>query len=303
LSGSKYKVVHRMEAIISRRLCRVCLGQLLSARNSSYQTLSTSLHKPSPKGYQQLKSRSLASRQYSAETPKKTVKTVQGKINLADTVEKDSGGTKIPWIAIGVGSAFIALYGALRYRKSQAERELLEKQPLPMVKLSVGGPWELVNHDGQTMTEQDFRGQWVLYYFGFTHCPDICPDEVEKIVKAVNIVDNNKEIPNVKPLFITVDEDRDTKEVIKSYLAEFSPKFMGFTGTPEQIATIKKAYRVYSSKGPVDADNDYIVDHSIITYLVNPDGDTVMYFARDADMLDVARRIEKAMKLYQRLKS
>jgi protein SCO1/2 len=114
-------------------------------------------------------------------------------------------------------------------------------------------------------------------YFGFTHCPDICPDELDKMAA---IIDNVKAASDgaevMKPVFITCDPARDTPEVLKKYLAEFHPEIIGLTGTYQQVKQVCKAYRVYfSTPENVTAGEDYLVDHSIYFYLMDPEGDFV----------------------------
>ncbi|OXB81210.1 UNVERIFIED_CONTAM: hypothetical protein H355_005140, partial [Colinus virginianus] len=123
----------------------------------------------------------------------------------------------------------------------------------------LGGPFSLVSHEGQLKTNRDYLGQWVLIYFGFTHCPDICPEELDKMVEVVNEIDRIPSLPNLTPLFITIDPERDNEEAIARYVKEFSPKLVGLTGTRAQIDQVAKAFRVYYSEGPKDEDNDYIV--------------------------------------------
>jgi len=148
-------------------------------------------------------------------------------------------------------------------------------------KAAIGGPWQLTDMHGKSTKSTDFVGKWILIYFGFTNCPDVCPEELEKIVKYIDRVDDDPYLPSVKPLMISVDPERDTAEQLKSYLAEFSPKILGFTGTLDEVYRATRAYRVYYSPGPKDEDDDYIVDHSIISYLVNPKGEFTAYFGQN----------------------
>lgn len=134
------------------------------------------------------------------------------------------------------------------------------------------GPGRLqpADHRGQVRCKADFRARWVLLYFGFTHCPDICPDELEKLVQVVRQLRRRPRPPPVQPLFITVDPERTPWPPWPGgYVQDFHPRLLGLTGSTEQIAQVSRSYRVYYSAGPKDEDQDYIVDHSIAIYLAS----------------------------------
>ncbi|XP_003371356.1 cuticle collagen rol-6 [Trichinella spiralis] len=181
----------------------------------------------------------------------------------------------------------------------------LEKKRI-IGKSLIGGSWELVNHYGQPVKSEDFKGQWLLIYFGFTHCPDVCPDEIEKMCKIISILDKDKEFAIVKPLFVSVDPERDDPAAFAlisllhlRHTVEFSPKLLGLTGSEEQVNKICKAFRVYRSQGPRDQDDDYIVDHTIIMYLINPDGGFVDYYGQSRNAEEIANAIRTKIIIYE----
>lgn len=138
---------------------------------------------------------------------------------------------------------------------------------------AIGGPFQLMDHNGQAVREADFAGQFMLIYFGFTHCPDFCPTELQVMGNAVDAL--GPDGARVVPIFITVDPERDTPAHIKDYVAAFHPRMIGLTGTLAQIEAAAKAYKVYFKKQPGpggEAGDDYQVDHTVFVYLMGPDG-------------------------------
>lgn len=209
----------------------------------------------------------------------------------------------VTWKSLAITFAIggIAL-GAMKYLKKEKE-EMIEKERTKSIgRPALGGPFSLIDHNNKPSKSEDFLGQWVLIYFGFTHCPDICPDEIEKMIEVVDEIDKIKSIPNLTPLLITIDPDRDTPEAMAEYVKEFSPKLIGLTGTLPQIEQVSRAYRVYYSQGPKDEDNDYIVDHTIIMYLVGPDGEFVEYFGQNKRNVEISNSIAAYMRKYKKAK-
>jgi len=204
------------------------------------------------------------------------------------------------WRTLGIVLSVLIGFGLLQRHLENLRRHSQEKKVKESTAQSTVGGFSLVDQDGVRRTSQEFRGQWLLVYFGFTHCPDVCPDELEKLAKVVENIDENPEVPNIQPVFITVDPERDTRQVIKKYIAEFSPKFIGLTGTRPEIDAACKNYRIYSSVGPKDEDNDYIVDHTIIIFLLNPDGEFVEYFGRSMNASQVTERIQRHFSRWER---
>lgn len=200
------------------------------------------------------------------------------------------------WISLSLAGGIFAFawLGVDRFKKYKKEK--IDKSYLKSVgKPSIGGPFDLIDQDGKPFTSKDLLGKWVLMYFGFTHCPDVCPEELEKIVKVVDNIDKRRGKGSLIPVFITVDPDRDTPEAIKTYLKEFSTKFIGLTGDKRSIDNVSKRYRVYYSAGPKDKDSDYIVDHTIIMYLIDPQGQFCSYFGQNKTAAMISEDIDTEM--------
>lgn len=140
---------------------------------------------------------------------------------------------------------------------------------------AVGGPFTLTDQDGRTVTEADFKGKPFLVFFGFTHCPDVCPAALFDMSETFRRLGPDAE--QVSALFISVDPERDTPEKLKDYLQSFHPRISALTGTPEQIEAVTKAYKAYAKKVPLDG-GEYTVDHSAIVYLMDREGRFVAPF-------------------------
>lgn len=133
----------------------------------------------------------------------------------------------------------------------------------------VGGPFTLTSADGRTVTDQTYRGKWMLIYFGYTFCPDACPTALSNMSIALQKL--GSEADKLQPLFITVDPRRDTRRVMSAYLESFDPRIVGLVGTQAQTDAVAKTYRVYFEPHKDGGDN-YLIDHSAYFYLMDPDG-------------------------------
>jgi protein SCO1/2 len=158
----------------------------------------------------------------------------------------------------------------------------------------VGGPFSLTGTDGKSVTDADFRGRYMLVFFGFTHCPDICPAELQVIAQALDkLGDRGKQ---VVPVFITLDPKRDTPQVMGEYVKSFGPNFVGLTGSPEAIAAAAKAYRVaYAKIESKESAADYSVDHSALAYLMDPEGRYVTHFSYGTNAEQMAEKLSKIL--------
>src|SRR5689334_23583654 len=140
---------------------------------------------------------------------------------------------------------------------------------------AIGGPFKLIDQNGKPITDQDMKGEPFLVFFGFTHCPDVCPTtlfDVSEVLRALG-----PDAKSVRALFVTVDPERDTPAVLKDYLSSFDPRIIGVTGDDASVAAAEKAYRVYAKKVPLDG-GGYTMDHTAIVYLMNKDGRFVAPF-------------------------
>ncbi|NXN06121.1 SCO2 protein, partial [Sylvia borin] len=165
--------------------------------------------------------------------------------------------------------------------------------------LSLGqGNFQLQDTSGAARSKADFRGRWVLLYFGFTHCPDVCPEELEKLSRAVQLLEADPALPPVQPLFITVDPERDDAAALARYLRDFHPRLVGLTGSVQQVREAAAQFRVYVSAGPRDDDGDYVVDHSVLTFLLDPDGIFRDFYGRSRTAEEVARSVRGHMDSY-----
>jgi len=135
--------------------------------------------------------------------------------------------------------------------------------------MALGGPFSLVDHTGRAVTEADFAGRFLLVYFGFTYCPDVCPTELGTIAAAIDALEDQG--ARVTPMLITIDPERDTPEALADYVSRFHPRMVGLTGSPQQVAAAARAYRVFYARVQRPEMTQYLMDHSSFIYLVGPD--------------------------------
>lgn len=185
-------------------------------------------------------------------------------------------------IGICIG-AIIAGYGMLSNDKKQT--------PAILNVAGVGGPWELIDQNGKTRSDQDFKDKYKLIYFGFTYCPAICPTELQKTAEAYSELSKRLQ-DQIQMIFVTIDPERDTQSVMKNYVAMFHPDLIGLTGTKEQIDRIKKEYKVYGANVPEG--DTYTMDHSSYIYFMSPKDELVALYKAE----QTAEEMEESIRAY-----
>jgi len=157
----------------------------------------------------------------------------------------------------------------------------------------VGGPFSLTDHTGRRVTEKDFLGKYMLVFFGFTYCPDVCPTELQVMSAALDEL--GAEGDKIQPVFVSIDPERDTPDVVRQYVENFHPRLVGLTGSPDDIAVIARAYRVYYKKAPGGSEADYEMDHSTTIYLMDAQGRFRKHFNYTTDAKGLAQALREAI--------
>jgi len=162
-------------------------------------------------------------------------------------------------------------------------------------KALIGGAFDLIDHTGKRVSDKDYRGKFMLVYFGFTYCPDVCPTELQHIAGALDVI-GEKRRKLMTPLFVTIDPERDTRELMATYVENFHPDIVGLVGTVEKIKAMGKAYRVYFKKvKEKDSPDGYTMDHSALVFLMDDKGQYVRHFSYGTDSDRMAKGIMEAM--------
>lgn len=205
---------------------------------------------------------------------------------------KGSSGKKLLFMLVGIAVvAFVIALAGSEYFASRSVKTSDTGMPTDGAP-TVGGPFTLVNQNGEEVSDTDFRGQNMLIFFGYTYCPDVCPTALSDMAAALEMLGEEK-ASKVTPVFITVDPARDTSDHLKEYVSFFHPRLVGLTGTEDQIKAVVRAYRVYASLNDPSGDDplDYLVDHTSIIYLVGPDGNLVTHFSHGTTSDAMAERL------------
>lgn len=190
-------------------------------------------------------------------------------------------------LVLGAGGIWIAVRGG--YMGPVAGSKSTTNQ------VQLGGPFELIDHFGKPVTQASYPGTHLLVFFGYTYCPDVCPTTLSTISSALDEL--GADVNKVTPLFVTVDPERDTPEYLREYLEHFHPSIIGLSGTPSQIKAIAKGYGVYYAKAHEEGADpeDYLMDHTSITYLIDDSGQYTAHFSHDTDGTTMASKIKSIL--------
>jgi protein SCO1 len=185
-----------------------------------------------------------------------------------------------------IAAAFLALAGC---------GQSAAPQDPPLAGTQIGGDFTLVDKTGKTVRYADFAGKWRVLYFGYTFCPDVCPLDLQHLMQGYHLYAHNHPqlAAKIAPMFISIDPERDTPNVMGQYTASFGPELIGLTGSPAQVAVAAKAFAVYYQKRPGANAGTYLMDHSRAAYLMDPDGKPVALLPVDADGKAVAAELDK----------
>ncbi len=186
------------------------------------------------------------------------------------------------WLAVFVAAIFIGS----RYFNAGQQAPLAD---------GPGGPFTLTAHTGEQVSDSQFRGKYMLVYFGYSFCPDVCPLDLQKMSVALyQLEQEGYDTTSLQPLFITIDPERDTVEELATFVPDFHPRLIALTGTLPEIEAVARAYKVYFAKRQQPGTDDYLMDHSAIIFAMDPDGQYVRLFSskdKPADIADSLRPV------------
>lgn len=225
-------------------------------------------------------------------------------------VRKDPGSTSMPGPEKtfrrrgGLIAFLLALIIAAAVGQRYFQAPVGKSPPPPSSQaIPIGGPFSLVDHEGRSVNEGSFKGRFMLVFFGYTFCPDVCPATLTEIGYVLDILGSEGE--QVTPVFITVDPERDTPENLKEYLSYFHPRIVGLTGTLGQVKAATKAYKIFFAKAPAEQthahetggdqphDHDYDMKHMAMIFLMGPDGVYRAHFSGNSDARTMAAKIQE----------
>ncbi|XP_010680565.2 protein SCO1 homolog 2, mitochondrial [Beta vulgaris subsp. vulgaris] len=264
--------------------CSMYRSAFLSFRSRSKQTLNF-LQRVDP-------SKRCQSRGY-AKSARETSERSSGQKLLSETHPSTNYRSLM---AFAIPIAFLGVAGYARYNDERRATQKGEggKEAITSKGPTIGGPFNLINTERQTVTERDLLGHWVLLYFGYTSSPDVGPAELQKLAKAIDILESEQNV-KVLPVFVTIDPQRDSPSQLKAYLGEFDPRILGLTGPVNSIRQMAQEYRVFFKKVEEDG-SDYLVESSHTMYLMNPNMEIMERFGLEYSATEMAEAIAKVLK-------
>lgn len=178
---------------------------------------------------------------------------------------------------------------------SPAAETVVDYGEPPLAGSTIGGPFELINQNGETTRWTDFDGQYRIVYFGFAYCPDICPTDVQRMIQGLQKFEETSPrlAARVQPIFISVDTERDTPEIVGEFTSAFSDDLIGLTGSAEQVKAAADNFKVYYERGEDTPGGGYLINHSTITYLFGPEGQPLATLPTDQGPDAVAEELAK----------
>lgn len=202
-------------------------------------------------------------------------------------------------LSVAFGAAALGAAAALALRPEPAAppdiRGLLWPDPRPVAEFS------LMDHEGQAFTPERLEGKWTFLFFGYTHCPDICPDTMARLRQVTErLAERPEGVEDVQVAFVSVDPERDTREHLKAYVEYFHPDFLGVTGSDQAIARMTRDLGIVYALGEAETDGSYLVDHSASVLLIGPEGRFVGVFGAPHDPADIAQRFEAMRRFIER---
>ena len=186
-------------------------------------------------------------------------------------------------VAIALGLA------AASWRYSGAKQTVAPSEP---TNVTFGGPFTLVDHNGRSVTSQQFLGKYLIVFFGYTSCPAVCPTTLLTMSQALDQLGG--EAKRVQPLFVSVDPERDTPSVLAEYVAQFDKRILGLTGSAAEVAAVARAFHVYYHKVP-DDHGGYDIEHTATMYLMGPDGKFLMLIPPEASSRKIAMLLRERL--------
>ena len=190
------------------------------------------------------------------------------------------------WVLVFVAAAL--LMGRFYFADNEGQLELTATAP--------GGPFELTGHTGEKVSNTDFLGRYMLVYFGYSFCPDVCPLDLHKMSVALHsLEEDGYDTTPIQPLFISIDPERDTVAELAGFMPDFHPRLLGLTGTVEEITAVAKNYKIYFAKREQPGTTDYLMDHQALIFVMDPAGNFVRLFSSRDKPDDIAKSLASVL--------